>query len=166
MLTQTALLYANNALAQGRIDVTGRILDNTCVVAIASQNQTVQMETEGHKAFFRPGDMGAANPFQVVLQRCGTAATAVTLSFQGMAVPGKPLLLAVPGGVGNAAGLGIGLYEEDGTAIMLNGPTRKYRLQGGASRVELNYIARYVSVSVPVRPGRAAASVTFTHTYD
>lgn len=166
VLAQAVLLYAATAAAQGRINVTGRILDNTCVVSVASQSQTVRMETEGNKTFFRPGDTGTDNAFSVVLERCGPAAKGVTLGFTGTADALNPALVAVPSGAGSASGLGIGLYEDDGTAIALNGPARKRALQGGATRVELKYTARYVAVSVPVRPGRAAASVTFTHTYD
>lgn len=165
-LAQAALLYLTTAAAQGQINVTGRILDNTCVVSVASQSQTVRMETEGSKTFFRPGDTGTDNAFSVVLERCGPAAKAVTLGFAGTANTLNPALLAIPGGTRSASGLGIGLFEDDGTAIPLNGPARKRTLQGGAPRVELKYTARYVAVSVPVRPGRAAASVTFTHTYD
>ncbi|WP_447880264.1 fimbrial protein [Serratia fonticola] len=166
LLAQAALLYAGYAPAQGQINVTGRILDNTCVVSVASQNQTVQMQEEGNKTFFRPGDTGTTNPFQVVLERCGAAAKGVTLNFQGTGDTRDPRLLSTGTGPGRASGVGIGLYERDGTAIALNTDTRKYVLTGGAPRVALNYDARYVAVAVPVTPGRAAGAVTFTHTYD
>lgn len=159
-------LPAPLALAAGQVSVTGRILDNTCVVSVSSQSLTVKMETEGHKAFFRPGDTGTTNPFSIVLERCGPAAKGVTLNFQGTADPGNQVLLAVNGGAGSAVGLGIGIYERDGTPVPLNKNTRSYALTGGAPRVELKFHARYVAVSVPVKPGLASGTVTFTHTYD
>lgn len=157
---------APGAQATGQVSVTGRILDNTCVVSVASQNQTVQMQTEGHKAFYRPGDRGTTNPFSIVLERCGPAAKGVKLNFQGAAAAGNGALLAVTAGAGTAVGLAIGLYERDGTPVPVNTDTRSYALTGGAPRVELKFDARYVALSVPVKPGRAAGAVTFTHTYD
>jgi type 1 fimbria pilin len=68
-------------------------------------------------------------------------------------------------GPNTAAGLGIGIYNENKSLIPLSSESDLTPLIPGQTLVSLNFLARYVANGVEVIAGQANASATFVLKY-
>ncbi|WP_455428392.1 fimbrial protein [Dryocola sp. LX212] len=149
----------------GTVNVTGSITDNTCTVSPDSKALTVSMGTVSSKTFSRAGDGAAYQPFNIVLEKCGGAASSVSVSFTGTADSQNTSLLSLTGGEGYATGLAVGIYDRDKNFIPLNTAGEETGLTPNQPSVTLNFYARYVASGAAVTPGIANAAGTFMLIY-
>jgi type 1 fimbria pilin len=149
----------------GTVNVTGSITDNTCTVSPDSKTLTVAMGTVSSKSFSRVGDGTAYQPFSIVLEKCGGAASRVSVTFAGTPDSQNSTLLALTGGEGYASGMAVGIYDRDKKFIPLNSPGEETGLTENQPSVTLDFYARYVASGTSVTPGLANAAGTFMLTY-
>ena len=154
------------AAQDNKVSVTGSILDNSCIVAPASAEQTVQMGDVASKQFGDTGSTLLPVRFTVDLQQCGPAANGVTLTFTGSQDTANPDLLAINGGSGSASGLGIAILDERQVVIPLNKASQNYPLDPTLVDNVLTFYAQYTSTAPAVSAGTANASATFSLTYE
>lgn len=162
----SGLLWAPVSQAHdGTVNISGTIADNTCTVSQDSKNMTVSMGTVGSKSFARTGDGTAYQPFSISLEKCGGAASRVSVTFSGVADSANRDLLALDGGAGYATGMGVGIYDSEKNLIPLNQSGEETTLTASQASVTLNFFARYVASGTTVAAGMANASATFMLTY-
>ncbi|ADO46911.1 fimbrial protein [[Enterobacter] lignolyticus] len=150
---------------QGTVYVTGTITDNTCAVSPDSKNLTVPMGDVSSKQFSRAGDGSRYEPFVINLEKCGGAASGVTVHFAGTSDSRNPALLALTGGAGYAAGVGVGIYNPDKSLIPLGAESGNTPISPNQATVALHFYARYIADGDSVAAGTANASATFVLTY-
>lgn len=149
----------------GTVYVTGTITDNTCTVSPDSTNFTVEMGNVASKTFYNPGDGTRYEPFAINLEKCGGAASGVTVSFKGPSDSLNPDLLALNGGAGYATGMGIGIYNPDKSLIPMGKESEQTKLTPNQPSAKLSFYARYIADGAKVTTGTANASATFMLTY-
>ncbi|MGE5990014.1 fimbrial protein [Klebsiella michiganensis] len=145
-----------------QINISGTVIDNTCVVDTASQNMTVDLLTHATKQFFKLGSTSEMVPFSLVLVDCGSAATGVKVGFNGTTVATDPTLLINESASNAATGLGVQILNADREIITVNqdlDSTDWTTIQGGTTNT-LNFYARMVANVYPVTAGLIRASAT------
>lgn len=154
--------------ADGTINFTGKILAATCTVNTGSANQDVDLGVWGADGFGAAGTTQGSIPFSISLGSCDTSLTSTSATFGGTANSDNANLLEVTTTGGTAAtGLGIALYEADGTTpINLGSASTDIPTNGNATSV-MNFVAKYMSTkaAAQVTPGDADAVADFTVNY-
>lgn len=159
-------LLAGTVLAHdGQVNITGLITDNTCSVSPDSKDFTVEMGNVAAKTFYRAGDGTRYEPFAIHLEKCGGAASGVTVSFDGPTDPLNPDLLALNGGAGYATGIGVAIYNPDKSLIPMGKESVQTPLTPDQEQATLNFYANYIADGGTVTSGTANASATFMLTY-
>ncbi len=167
-LSSVTLLLLNNTQAvahDGTINITGDITDNTCIVSPDSKNFAVEMGNVASKQFHQTGDATRYEPFSIYLEKCGAAASGVTVTFTGPTNSLNPDLLALNGGAGAATGMGLGIYNPDKTLLSIGKESEQTTLTPDEASVTLSFYARYVADGASVTSGNANTSATFLLTY-
>lgn len=160
------ILQSTPTLAHdGTINITGNITDNTCTVSPDSQNFTVDMGNVASKQFYQAGDATNYQPFDIYLEKCGAAASGVTVSFTGPTDSLNPDLLQLNGGTSAASGIGLGIYNQDKSLISIGKESEQTTLTPNEATVTLSFYARYVADGASVTAGAANTSATFKLTY-
>ncbi|CAM3997326.1 fimbrial protein [Rahnella bruchi] len=149
----------------GEINITGRIVDKTCSVSADSLNSLVTMGSVSSKQFARAGDGSRYEPFTLTLEKCGDAASNVSVTFSGSADTHNSDLLAIEQTEGSAAGIGIALYDHDKKLIPLNQASAGTALLPHQAQVMLAFYARYLANGDEVSVGTANTSATFVLNY-
>jgi major type 1 subunit fimbrin (pilin) len=167
------LLFSLNAEAvktdNASLIVTATVRNNTCSVSSDSQMIIINMGFEATKFFYQTGVEARDNPFYIILENCGASASGVKASLTGSAHPANPsvFMLDNPQDVSTAKNIGIKVYDKSGKPVKPGGNSDTYVLNGADSNLTgLRFVARYISTAIPVTPGRADGSLTFTLTYD
>ncbi|WP_392552575.1 fimbrial protein [Orbus wheelerorum] len=157
------LLFASMANADdGTINFTGEIVAATCTVAGSSGSTVdVQLGKINKSALPAPGATASATMFTIGLSGCDNAITKAQVSFDGASDSTDSSLLAVTGG---ASGVGIGIYEADGTTkLPLFTKSRAVTISNGAGA--FNFVAKYVATNASIVVGKANSSATFAVAY-
>ena len=159
-----ALAFSTQTLAYDvLINVKGTITNSSCDVDSRSENFDVELGNVSLKNFTGTGSVSPPKKFQIILTNCSASASAVKIGFFGNEDSGNSDLLALtPGG---AAGLGIGIYDDDKNLIPINEYSKKYALNLSVDNV-LTFHSRYVSSSDNVTAGIANSIATFKLEYD
>lgn len=165
MLSPLALWTPAGAAHDGVINVTGKIVDKTCAVSADSKNMLVTLGSVANKQFARAGEGSPYQSFTINLEKCGAAASNVTVTFSGSSDSDDPRLLALAQDTGSATGMGIAIYDGEKKLIPLNQPGASTPLSPGQPSVTLNFYARYLANGDAVASGSANASATFTLNY-
>lgn len=165
ILCLLSLFSAKAALAaDSAITITGNVKDNACSVSSDSQNFTVNLDISSTKQLFRVGAATPMVPFNIVFDKCGGAAIGLKLGFTGMADTDNTTLLKIDGGSGNAAGMGVQILDDSGSAIPINAASSALSwtsLTAGASKT-VSFYARLMATQSPVTPGLVKATANFT----
>ncbi|MGX5011155.1 fimbrial protein [Enterobacter asburiae] len=152
--------------ADGTINFTGTIQDAACT--IDSSLKSVPMGIVIKSALATAGTVAAPTKFSIVLKDCPSTVKGAQVTFDGTADANNKNLLALTGGAGAATGLGLALYEADGsTAIPVSVASKNVTLDTTASNVNtLTYIAKYMATGATVVAGKANATTDFTIIYN
>lgn len=159
-------MNAANA-ADGTITFTGRILATTCDInggPGGAVDIPVPLGTYGADQFGASGSPVGSVPFKIELSGCDAAITDAAVLFEGTADSADNTLLALTSGADTASGVGIGIYEADGsTQINLGSSSATQTVTGNAAT--FNFIAKYVSTAATVGEGEANGVANFTIQY-
>ncbi|MFI3014248.1 fimbrial protein [Klebsiella aerogenes] len=163
--TLLTLWAAHGTAHDGTVNVTGRIVDKTCVVSADSTTQLVTFGNVSSKTFSRSGEGSRYEPFTINLEKCGAGASNVSVTFSGNADGRNPALLALTPAPGSATGMAIALYDSKKNQLPLSQAGGSTDLSPAQASVALLFYARYLANGEPVSSGTANASATFMLTY-
>lgn len=153
------------ASSDGEIDFVGEIIAAGCDVVPSSAAQTVDLGRISLNSFSGAGSTVGAASFAIELNNCHPDLTSVGVVFDGTSTPEDPALLALQGS-NSAKGVGIALYEGDGTTpLALHTPSAPVVLDGAPDAV-LHYVAKYKSLGETPVAGEARAVASFTLVYN
>ncbi|WP_158484772.1 fimbrial protein [Pseudomonas chlororaphis] len=161
------LAFCHNAVAYDLLlNVSGTIAANGCTVSADSQNMTVTFGNVATKQFFANQTPWAKRKFVIQLERCGSAATEVKVSFNGIADSDNSDLLKITQDAGAASGLGIEILDMNGVTIPIGTQMASAlpidATPGGTN--QLVFYAQYRSTG-PVTVGPANATANFVLEY-
>ncbi|MFO6502552.1 fimbrial protein [Serratia marcescens] len=175
-LLSAAMLSPPLYAADGNINVTGRVVENACVVADESKNMVVDFgEQAGNSS------LGGRGYWQTIrLLDCPSGAKQVKIRFEGTAISDngwgwydKDSTFAPDnqGQPGAAQNVGFGIYNtDDGSAIKVNGESKPYELKNSGSGSEniLNFGVqlRWLDKSKPIPLGEATSTIQFSILYN
>lgn len=173
-LSLFALLLPTLALAGNRWNVTlpggnmrfqGVIIAEACRVETDDSLMTVKMGQVSSQRFHAAGEESNPVAFDIHLTDCDTAISQhVGVSFHGVADGKDPNVLSVGEGAGTATGIGIALFDNQGSRIPLNEPPVHWlALTDGANT--LHFVAKYRATGHQVTGGAANAQAWFSLTY-
>lgn len=165
VLLMAGVWAAPSPAHDGTVNVTGKIVDNTCAVSAESSSLLVTFGNVSSKRFARQGDGSRYQPFTIKLERCGASASNVSVTFYGDADSHNPALLRLTPEAGVATGIAIALYDNDKNLIPLGQPGGGIPLTPNQTSVWLNFYARYLANGDSVSSGPANASATFMLNY-
>ncbi|WP_258086244.1 fimbrial protein [Xenorhabdus bovienii] len=160
-------MAASAFAADGTINFNGRITKATCTVD-ASTADPVNLPEVGATALAVKGKTGGDTPFNIVLTGCGISkgdSANVQVKFGGVKDSIDGNLLQITPVSGGATGVGIGIYEKDGsTPINMAVLSKRTPVTEGVTTLEFK--AKYVATGATVTPGTVKASTDFTLDYE
>ncbi|ALX93575.1 fimbrial protein [Serratia fonticola] len=148
--------------ADSTISISGNVRDNACTVAAGSKDFVVDLMNNATKQLFRVGAVTPMVPFNIVFDRCSSAAIGVKVGFTGGADNDNPALLKIDSG--GAEGMGIQILDNNKDPIALNATSSTLEwspLTGGQSNT-LYFYARLMATRSPVTAGQVRATANFT----
>ncbi|ECG8590411.1 fimbrial protein [Salmonella enterica subsp. salamae] len=159
---------AASTVTGGSVHFTGSVVDAACAVSQDSVNKEVPMGQVRLAAF---GDQPTAGveagqkvPFTITLADCDTTTIKnATVTFNGDSA-GETGALDNTAGTGSAKGIGVQLYDHDGTKLALGTASAKQALNDGTST--LNFSADYITTASSPTAGNVDATATFNVTYE
>jgi len=162
----TASAFTASAFAaDGALNITGTITDQSCTVDPDSQNKQVALGKIAKDAFPNAGATAGAKAFNLVLKNCPDTVTGATVRFDGTQVQGQSGLLKLTGAgtPGVAGGIGVQLLDDGSNVINIGNDSRVYTLAENKDNV-LGFVARYFAYDT-VSVGSANATASFTIDY-
>ncbi|MGU3522348.1 fimbrial protein [Enterobacteriaceae bacterium C23F] len=161
-------LRASTAMADDayNLQITGTIISRTCTVSADSKTIQVEMGNISSKQFTRVGEGGNYVPFTLHLEKCGSEANKVSVTFSGTANGANPALLALTADDASATGVAIAIYDSQKALIPVNTATQPTNLTPLSANVSLPFYARVLAVDTSVRSGMANATALFSLAYD
>ncbi len=149
----------------GQVRFEGEVVNAACAVDNESRDKLVQMGQVRVADFDSVGTEAGGNSFTLSLVDCDTSVqTTAAINFQGNVAATDTQALAINTLAGSAKGVGIHLYNEDGSAVTFNEASSYSKNLIEGTNV-FNYRATYVSTDATVEPGVANAVAQFTVTY-
>lgn len=151
--------------ADGNINFTGNITSAACTITPASEIQAVALGTVSSTGLGAVGDTSAPTKFEVVLTSCPAAANSAVVKFDGRSNADNSSLLAITDGTGAASGVGIGLYEGDGSTQIPVGAESASKTLSTTADTTFTFYAKYMATAA-VTEGSANAVSDFTVIYN
>ncbi|MDR6352454.1 fimbrial protein [Pantoea sp. SORGH_AS_0659] len=147
--------------ADGNLTFTGEILAATCTInGSAPGNINIPLGNFSVNEFGSTGTTAGNGKIVMELAGCPNQISTVKIQFEGTPDDDNPSLLKING---SATGLGIGIYETDGTPIPIGNSSRDITLTSGAAKAEFD--AKFMSTANTVGAGSANATATYTLQY-
>ncbi|HEI8868461.1 TPA: type 1 fimbrial protein [Serratia odorifera] len=165
------------AIAAPTVTFEGEVTDQTCVVSVNGQtNSVVMLPTVAMTEFgatLTNGQSAGQTPFTVSISGCkvdATNAQPVKVKFLGYDVDASTGVLGNRATTNEAAGFGIQLMDEGtgGNPIVLNGPTSVsgLSLAANATSASHDFGARYFVTNAAIaKPGKITAVAEYTLSY-
>ncbi|MCM2444767.1 MULTISPECIES: fimbrial protein [Rahnella] len=158
-----AALGAN--AADGTINVGGTIIETGCQVDAASIAAPVALGDMASTSFPTIGSISAKKDINVVLTECPVTQSGVSLIALGAADATNNELLAL-NDESTAAGLGIALYNMDGSLIPMNSSSAVASINAETGSATIAMQAAAMSTAEKVTAGAFTATTNFSLTYN
>ncbi|MDC9623470.1 fimbrial protein [Xenorhabdus sp. XENO-7] len=151
--------------ADGTINFNGRITKATCTVNASTG--PVNLPEVGATALAGKGKTGGDTLFSIDLKDCGIVGDSanVQVKFGGVKDSIDGNLLKINSESGGATGVGIGIYEKNGSTLINMGELSK-STPVTKDVTTLEFKAKYVATGETVTPGTVKASTDFTLDYE
>ncbi|ASL84500.1 MULTISPECIES: fimbrial protein [Bacteria] len=166
-LFSAAMLSPPLYAADGSINVTGRVVENACVVAAESKNIMVDFgEQAGNSSL---GSRGYGQTIRLL--DCPSGAKQVKIRFEGTGY-GYVFAPDNQGQPGAAQNVGFGIYNADFADIGVNGESKPYELKnsgsGSANDLHFGVSIRWLgkNQSQPIPLGEATGTIQFSILYN
>lgn len=154
-----------NTVQGGTVEFKGAVVDAACAVTADTANQVVNLDQVTLSTF--TGKDSVANqktPFTIKLADCDvTTVNQAQVTFDGNAAAGEAGVLDNTAGAGNAAGVGIQIFDKDGSALDLGTASQAVTLIKGDNT--LNFSADYYQTAATATAGNVDTTATFNITY-
>ncbi|WP_025154719.1 fimbrial protein [Morganella morganii] len=167
LLTSVTFICSYANAADGQIKFSGSVIDNACDVTNNLANPLNVNMGKISKSVFNnaTGVTASSSTFSLVLKNCPNTVSGAQIKFDGTSASGDNNVLSLTQETGVAKGIGIQLTDDTNTVIPLYSASKNYELKPNKEN-ELNFIARYISISDDVEPGAANAVANFTINYN
>lgn len=157
--------FCNANAHDGVVSISGTIEDNTCEISSESQDKFVYMGVVPVKEFTIAGTRSNAIPFIINLKNCGPAASEVSITFSGEVNSLNADYFSVDSETESSKGIALGIYDDKDVLIPPNKKSNGYLIHPEQDSIDLNFSARYISVSNVVSGGSANVIATFVLNY-
>lgn len=174
-LFSAAMLSPPLYAADGSINVTGRVVENACVVAADSKNITVDFGVRAGNTSYG----GMSSHQQIWLLDCPSGAKQVKIRFEGTAISDdyvwydKEYIFAPDnqGQPGTAQNVGFRIFNtDDYSPIKVNGESKPYELKnsgsGGENSLVFGVGVDLLDKSKPIPLGEAMGTIQFSILYN
>jgi len=161
VMAATAFAPTAQAANTGTITITGKVLSDTCTVAV-NGGATVVLPTVMTNSLGTVGSFAGTTPFNVALSGCDTNTASASMAFSGS---------NIDAGTGNlkntvSGGSNVQVQLLNGASVInassgTNAPV--ISVTGGTGSVAMN--ARYIAATAAGTAGLVASTVDFTLTY-
>ncbi|CAI1835741.1 TPA: fimbrial protein [Serratia fonticola] len=165
ILSGTVLASVAHA-ADGTINFTGNITDAACTITPTSAKQSVSLGTVNSAGLAGAGAVASSTKFGVTLTSCPAAVKGASVKFDGPTDAANSSLLMLTAGEDVATGVGVGIYEEDGSTLIPVSTASAPKQLSATADTTFNFIAKYVSTADEVTAGNANAVSDFTISYN
>ena len=157
VLTASAFIPSAFA-ADGALNITGSITDQSCTVDPDSKNKQVALGKIAKDAFTLSKTAGA-KAFNLVLKNCPKTVTGATVRFDGTQVQGQSGLLQLTGAgtAGVAGGIGVQLLDDGSNVLNIGNDSRVYALAENKDNTlalsrAISLMTSFPSVAPTLRP--------------
>lgn len=151
--------------ADGTINVSGSIIATGCEVDATSIAAPVALGDLSPENFATVGSISAKQNINIALTSCPTTQAGVKLTATGAADATNNQLLALSTD-SVARGLGIALYNADGTLIPMNSPSASAAINAETGVATIALQAAAMSTATSVTGGAFTATTNFTLSYN
>lgn len=165
-LSLLALISAGAQAADGTINFTGKITDQTCDIGAGGGAPiAVSMGNIGADQFKAKGDTALPTEFLISLKSC-PGVPSVSVKFDGTANAGDDSIIDLTAGSDAAEGIGLQIQEVDGTPIKLLSKSKAVPINAG--NAEAKFRAVYISTAdaADITAGDANATASFDIIYN
>jgi minor fimbrial subunit len=154
--------WSATALGEINIQMSGNIVDFTCVAEGSDSDKAVTLGTWPTKQLSSTGSRTQPMPFTLKLTGCPPGAASIT--FSGKADGSNSGLLAL-NDVSTASRVAVEIRDADKTRLALQQASQPVSVdaQGNAT---LSFYANYIATADDPQPGRADADATFMINYN
>lgn len=150
------------------INITGKVLANTCTIDSSSAKQSIKLDDISDRDIRGKGTTGGAKDVVIRLTNCGSGASAVEVSASGSpdGEDASAFANTLKQADGGATGVAIYFFQTDGTTKFVPAGTIKQtsRLTPSVNNT-LTYKASYVGTKDTVTAGNFSAAVNMTFNY-
>lgn len=175
-------VQATGTAAQaGTINITGKVVNNTCSVTSGTATKNVKLPTVSSSQFTAEDQIVAKTQFQIGLENCLVASANNGQTVRLFFSPANVAAFNQAKGIlnntytpstGTAAGnVGVAILTKNSELIPVGKDIDQYTQTGDKETLVqgmmfLDYFAAYYSLSTSVTPGEVQASVTYSLAYD
>lgn len=154
--------HADNSLGEVNIELSGNVVDYSCVVEANDSDKSVELGRWPTKQLRNPGSTTSLVPFTLSLTGCPPGSASITFTGKGDA--SDPTLLGLNSSSG-ASRVAVELRDADRSRLPLQQASREVAVddQGNA---RLQFYANYIATADDPQPGSADADATFLINYN
>ncbi|MEX5431832.1 fimbrial protein [Klebsiella michiganensis] len=156
---------SSTTVTGGTVEFKGTVVDAACSVTQKTADQTVYLDQVRTEAFAGKGTVAnQKQSFEIDLANCDTqVASQAQITFEGNAAAGETSVLDNTAGAGNAVGVGIQIFDRDGSALDLGKASQALTLIDGTNAMKFS--ADYYQTADTLTPGSVDTTATFNVTY-
>lgn len=153
---------ADNALGEINIELSGNVVDYSCVVEASDSDKSVELGRWATKQLRNAGSTTSTIPFTLSLTGCPPGAASIT--FAGKSDETDPTLLGLNGN-SNASRVAVEIRDADRSRLPLQQASREVAVDA-LGNATLQFYANYIATADNPPPGKADADATFTINYN
>lgn len=161
-----AMPASAQAVGTGKVNFTGKLIQDTCEVTAASQNQDVPLPTVSVQSLNEAGQTAGSTPFDIEVVKCPDTLQKVAVHFEMTNMEATNRTLKNMASTGAATNVTVQLIEADGTVIRAGSTGAAYDITGtGPTRgAKMTYGGQYYALA-PTTPGVVQTFAEFTIAY-
>ncbi|HGU9825293.1 TPA: fimbrial protein [Enterobacter cancerogenus] len=165
LLSSSLLSGAHAASDTATLNITGRVLANSCTIDASSAVQSIRLPDIGDRDLSGKGRTGGEKAIDIVLKNCGEATRSVIVTASGGADTDDATAFRNTTAAG-AAGVGLYFYQTDGrTPFSPDGAIKETSILRPSEDNVLTYKAAYVSTRGEVKAGGFSTVVNLRFDY-
>ncbi|MBB1200323.1 fimbriae assembly protein [Enterobacteriaceae bacterium 89] len=153
---------ADSPLGQINIELTGNVVDFSCVAEAGDSDKTVELGRWATKQLRQTGSTTSQVPFTLSLTGCPPGSASI--AFSGKPDGSDPSLLGLNASSG-ASRVAVEIRDSDRSRLPLQQSSREVAVDAQGN-VRLQFYANYIATAEDPQPGTADADATFTINYN
>ncbi|MEW5558973.1 fimbria assembly protein [Enterobacter asburiae] len=154
--------HADNSLGEVNIELSGNVVDYSCVVEAGDSDKSVELGRWPTKQLRNSGSTTSLVPFTLSLTGCPPGSASIT--FTGKGDPSDPTLLGLNSS-SVASRVAVELRDADRGRLPLQQASRAVAVDDRGN-ARLQFYANYIATADDPQPGSADADATFLINYN